>query len=223
MIYSLVNSPRLYLRSSWSTPFWGSIFTSALDYVPSRRYTVCMKQKDISSTTKTTILDAAAKVVLEQGVGALTLDAAALEAGVSKGGLLYHFPSKNKLIEGMIERLVAEFDSMLEVELARSDGNWLPAYIRASFQSNPKLDRMGSALFAAVANDPELLQPLRAHYVKWQEKVTATAASAEIGAVIRMAIDGLWISDLLDFAPPSPATRKKMLNALLQLAGEDSL
>ncbi len=182
-----------------------------------------MKQKDISSTTKTTILDAAAKVVLEQGVGALTLDAAALEAGVSKGGLLYHFPSKNKLIEGMIERLVAEFDSMLEVELARSDGNWLPAYIRASFQSNPKLDRMGSALFAAVANDPELLQPLRAHYVKWQEKVTATAASAEIGAVIRMAIDGLWISDLLDFAPPSPATRKKMLNALLQLAGEDSL
>jgi AcrR family transcriptional regulator len=182
-----------------------------------------MKQKDISSTTQTAILEAAGKVVLEKGVGALTLDAVALEAGVSKGGLLYHFPSKNKLIEGMIKRLIAEFDSMLEAELAKSNGDWLSAYIRASFQSNPKLDSVGSALFAAVANDPELLKPLRAHYAQWQDKVTASAASPEIGTIIRMAIDGLWVSDLLDFAPPSSATRKKMLTALLKLASKDFL
>ena len=193
-----------------------------LDTKPSRRYTIYMKQKDISSTTQTTLLEAAAKVVLDKGVGALTLDAVALEAGVSKGGLLYHFPSKNKLIEGMIERLIAEFDSMLEAELTKSNGDWLSAYIRASFQSNPKLDSMGSALFAAVANAPELLQPLREHYAKWQNKVTETAASPELGTIIRMAIDGLWVSDLLDFAPPSSATRKKMMNALLQLAEKES-
>ena len=181
-----------------------------------------MKQKDISNATQTTILESAAKVVLEQGVGALTLDAVALEAGVSKGGLLYHFPSKNKLIGGMIERLIAEFDSMLAEELSKSNGDWLPAYIRASFQSNPKLDSMGSALFAAVANDPELLEPLRAHYVKWQNQVTANAPTPEIGVIVRMAIDGLWVSDLLDFAPPSPTTRKKMLTALLKLAGKEA-
>jgi hypothetical protein len=82
---------------------------------------------------------------------------------------------------------------------------------------------MGSALFAAVANAPELLQPLRAHYVKWQNKVIETAASPEIGTIIRMAIDGLWVSDMLDFAPPSSATRKKMMNTLLQLAGKESV
>jgi hypothetical protein len=127
------------------------------------------------------------------------------------------------LIEGMIERLVAEFDSMLEAEMSKSNGDWLTAYIRASFQSNPKLDSMGSALFAAVANAPELLQPLQAHYVKWQNKVIETAASPEIGTIIRMAIDGLWVSDMLDFAPPSSATRKKMMNTLLQLAGKESV
>jgi AcrR family transcriptional regulator len=182
-----------------------------------------MKQKDISSTTRTTILEAANRVVLEKGIGALTLDAAALEAGVSKGGLLYHFPSKNKLIEGMIELLIAEFDSTLEMELAKTNGDWLSAYIRASFQSNPKLDKVGSALFAAVANNFELLEPLRAHYAQWQDKVTEYAASAEIGTIIRLAIDGLWVSDLLDFAPPASATRKKMLTALLQLAGKETL
>ena len=196
---------------------------SYLDSIPSGRYTVFMKQKDISSTTRTTILEAANRVVLEKGVGALTLDAAALEAGVSKGGLLYHFPSKNKLIEGMIELLIAEFDSTLEMELAKTNGDWLSAYIRASFQSNPKLDKVGSALFAAVANNFELLEPLRAHYAQWQDKVTEYAASVEIGTIIRLAIDGLWVSDLLDFAPPASATRKKMLTALLQLAGKETL
>jgi hypothetical protein len=78
-------------------------------------------------------------------------------------------------------------------------------------------------LFAAVSNDPELLKPLRAHYVKWQDKVIETAASPEIGTIIRMAIDGLWVSDLLDFAPPTSSTRKKMLAALLKLAGKDTL
>ena len=41
--------------------------------------------------TRKRLLDAAAAVVRRDGAGALTLDAVAAEAGVSKGGLLYHF------------------------------------------------------------------------------------------------------------------------------------
>ena len=39
-----------------------------------------------------------------KGVAKLTLEAVAKEAGVSKGGLLYHFSNKEALIEGMIVR-----------------------------------------------------------------------------------------------------------------------
>ena len=39
------------------------------------------------------LLDAAVAVVRRDGAQALTLDAVAAEAGVSKGGLLYHFRS----------------------------------------------------------------------------------------------------------------------------------
>jgi AcrR family transcriptional regulator len=182
-----------------------------------------MKQKDTSNTTRMAILDAANAIIIAKGVNAFTLDSVAQQAGVSKGGLLYHFPSKNKLIEGMIEYLIAEFDAMLEVELAQNKGDWLSAYIHASFRENSKLDRVGSALFAAVANDPDLLKPLQTHYAQWQEQASANAGSPELGTIIRMAVDGLWISDLLDFAPPDPAMRQKMLTVLLNLAGKDSL
>ena len=57
--------------------------------------------------TKTRILTAAEQVVLERGVPALTLDAVAEAAGLSKGGLIYHFESKEALIRAMIARIGA--------------------------------------------------------------------------------------------------------------------
>ena len=50
------------------------------------------------------MLDAAEVVVVRQGIANLTLDAVAAEAGLSKGGLLHHFPSKDRLIEAMVVR-----------------------------------------------------------------------------------------------------------------------
>ena len=50
------------------------------------------------------LLDAAERLVSEVGAGHLTLEAVARAAGVSKGGLLYHFPSKEALLQAMIDR-----------------------------------------------------------------------------------------------------------------------
>jgi AcrR family transcriptional regulator len=176
-----------------------------------------MKQKDISSATKIAILDAASKVILGKGVEALTIDAVAQEAGISKGGLFYHFPSKKNLIEGMINRLISEIDSVLEKELVKCAGDFLPAYIRASFVENPEWTNLSCALIAAVANDPDLLIPLQKRFVEMQNKITEASTSPEIGTIIRLALDGMWISDLFGFAPPTPELREKMLIALLEI------
>jgi AcrR family transcriptional regulator len=50
------------------------------------------------------ILDAAEAVELRKGIASLTLDAAAARAGVSKGGLLHHSPTKARLAEGLVTR-----------------------------------------------------------------------------------------------------------------------
>src|SRR3954470_23063844 len=63
------------------------------------------------------ILDAAGEIVGEVGAGKLTLDAVAQRAGLSKGGLLYNFPSKDALLSGMLERMIGE--SVAEKEALR--------------------------------------------------------------------------------------------------------
>ena len=177
-----------------------------------------MKQKDISLSTKKNILNAANKVILEKGADALTLEAVAQEAGISKGGLLYHFPSKKQLIQGMIDSMIARVDAALQHELAQSNGDYVAAYIRASFQTVTEPDQISYALFAATAHDPDLIQPLRVRFFKMQDEIAAAAASEEIGTILRLALDGLWISDLFGFAPPSPELRAKMLDRLLEIA-----
>jgi AcrR family transcriptional regulator len=51
------------------------------------------------------VLDAYETLLIEHGPAAATLDAVAAAAGVSKGGLLYHFASKDALVAGLLDRL----------------------------------------------------------------------------------------------------------------------
>lgn len=61
-----------------------------------------------------TLLDAAIRVVTRDGFAAMTLEAVAKEAGVSKGGLTHHFATKDALITAMldhfVQRLLRELD-----------------------------------------------------------------------------------------------------------------
>src|SRR3954447_22045743 len=75
--------------------------------------------------TRDRLLDAAATVVHRDGAQALTLDAVAKEAEVSKGGLLYHFKSKNDLVNAMVERWMAEFQRERAGPAGRSGGGYV--------------------------------------------------------------------------------------------------
>ena len=56
-------------------------------------------------STRDRLIDAFETLLVTAGSRAATLDAVAAAADVSKGGLLYHFPSKDALVEGMLDRL----------------------------------------------------------------------------------------------------------------------
>jgi AcrR family transcriptional regulator len=74
------------------------------------------KKSKSRSDTREALLRAASQVVIDKGVEALTLDAIAQQAGVSKGGLLYHFPNKDALMGGMVEHLIQDFETVLQAE-----------------------------------------------------------------------------------------------------------
>jgi AcrR family transcriptional regulator len=163
--------------------------------------------------TKSRIIDAAEEVVLRDGVARLTLEAAAAEAGLSKGGVLYHFPTRHALVAAMVENIIEEFDRDIESNMTDGDGpgQYLRAYIRATMEPGTtrpdREDRLGAALIAAAAAEPELLAPLQVAADRWQARLEDDGLEPALATVLRLACDGLWLCDLFGLAPPSAALR----------------
>jgi AcrR family transcriptional regulator len=176
--------------------------------------------------TRERILFGAEEVVLRDGVAHLTLEAAANEAGISKGGILYHFGTRAALVAAMVERLSSRFDEDLEREGAGSGlpGAFTRAYLEASF--GPSSDaagnrelRLGAAVIAGVAADTELLEPLRERFAAWQRALVADGIAPASASLIRLAADGLWFTELLSLAPLDEDLRSSVRDELLAHLG----
>jgi AcrR family transcriptional regulator len=59
------------------------------------------------SSSRTEILDAALRVVDAVGGADITYESVAREAGLTKAGLMYHFPTKDALMIAVIEHVIA--------------------------------------------------------------------------------------------------------------------
>lgn len=165
------------------------------------------------------ILDAAERVLMEKGAWRLTLDAVALEASVSKGGVLYHFPSKDQLLEGLVSRLLE-----LAADRRRSgrgDASKDPAQVLRSEVEMSLLDkernlRLGAAIVGALAHSPNLLDPVRAYHRDRFREVTSLPISEIESSIILLAVDGLMMLEILDISPFTPEVRAQLVESLLE-------
>ena len=160
------------------------------------------------------LLDAAIDVIRRDGARALTLDAVAAEAGVSKGGLLYHFGSKRALVDGLVERWLDEF------EAAFGQGSPAVAYVRACdlAAAGPRKTASEFGLLAALIEEPRVLEVVRERYAGWMERILADAADPVDAWLVRLAADGLWYSDLLGVPTPAGDDRRRLIERLVALA-----
>jgi AcrR family transcriptional regulator len=172
---------------------------------------------------KSLILDAAEAVVLEHGAGRLTLDAAAEKAGVSKGGLLYHFPSKESLIEGMIGRLVERSHARRDAILATTQvtaAERVKAEIRSLLVRDEAENRVSAALLAVVSNEPKLMAAVKEFQRQRFEEHAPGSPGFERKALLLLAADGLFFLELLQTSPFSAEQRQAILEELLEVASE---
>jgi AcrR family transcriptional regulator len=178
------------------------------------------------SVTRESLLNAAGEVVLRSGADALTLDAVAKEAGVSKGGLLYHFPSKDSLLTSMVENLIEQFEQFLEIETVREEnptakGAWLRAYIRATDLFDRQNAAIQSGLLAAIAKDSKLLQPLQEASKRWQQKAYNCGISPLKAGIILLAMDGLSLNQLLSISCIDDKERSQVIAELIRMTYSD--
>lgn len=170
--------------------------------------------------TRETILDAAFRVA-RGGGGRFTVDAVAREAGVSKGAVLHHFPSKEALAGGMLEQQLDEFDALIERRLAEEPegetGRWLRAYVRASFEMGAGDPAVNDALLAAMATEPGLLSSFEGRFESWRRRAEADGVDRTRANLVRLAVDGLATAESFGIGAPEGEEREDLLEALVDL------
>ncbi|HWK52629.1 MAG TPA: TetR/AcrR family transcriptional regulator, partial [Steroidobacter sp.] len=143
------------------------------------------------------LLDAAAALVLKKGTVALTLDAVADAAHVSKGGLLYYFDSKNSLLEALGDYLAEQLQ--IEVERQAAGGSLAKAYLQVVSRMGqlPKDQQVLKALTIICTAQPELAGRVRARLHLSQSEAPAGEGSLD-ELHLRLVADGMWLADLFN-------------------------
>ena len=184
-----------------------------------------MDNKTVHQTidTKHKILKAAAHIINTEGVLSLTLEAVAKEAGLSKGGLLYHFPSKDALMEGMNDYLLNRYMTKLKnVADIDSDekGGWTRGYVTETFHQLDNEYDMNAAFLAAAGTNPTLFASMKEQFTEIQSLVENDRIDPIVATVVKLAVDGLYFNELFGQLYLTKELRGKILHFLIDLTRE---
>ena len=165
------------------------------------------RTKEEAAATRDSILDAAEKLFVEQGVSRTTLQHIATQAGVTRGAIYWHFDDKGALFNAMMERVTLPFECALN-SLGKSDATTVLADLRQFFveifrvtETNPQARRVleiASLKVEFVSEMDAVRVRRRQSKCELTEQVVERLALAQAAGLIKADVEppllatGLW-------------------------------
>lgn len=173
------------------------------------------------------ILEAALRVVEQSGVQALTFDSVAEAAGLTKGGLQYHFQSKEIMLHALHDHLAQQWEADLESAAGGRATDLTPderlvAYTKATSKSASRAELL---LMLEAVTHPELNVSGAAVMSRWtadipeQPGMTPGQVAQHIA---RLATDGLWLLEAMTGKSINPDVHQELVEGILKLIGPDA-
>lgn len=176
--------------------------------------------------TRDRILGALRVVLARGGSSAATLEAVAAEAAVSKGGLLYHFPSKQALYEGLVAQTRASVEAELGTlthpeEVVRRyleyvaprdehERGFILALINALQET-----RTGSEV---VTDEPDLSDVFGQIFAAWEEPVRAAIGDPITAEIVLQVGNGWYLSAIAGLRHPPAEVLTGTIDRLVSVA-----
>jgi len=191
----------------------------------------------MATETRDRILDALEEILVRDGTDKATLDAVAAGAGVSKGGLLYHFPSKDAMMAAMVRRLAerAERKRLQAADAGASLAEWYlsppvtPSTSRRTDHTAPDPDdpdddaleialfRSTLAAFRSTDGAPGAVQDAVVEMMGMYDRVLQDEFDDPVHAeIVRLVGDGLYLAALVGLPGPDPDLHRRVVERLLR-------
>ncbi|PWW10813.1 MULTISPECIES: TetR/AcrR family transcriptional regulator [Mangrovibacter] len=167
------------------------------------------------------LLEFATHLIITQGLHGLTMDKVVKGTGISKGGLQYHFPTRQALVDAVFDTTMQQFLAEVEAEMAADTRPGLRAtraYIRACCREMSEQEvALNQGIMAALFADPVLRE-------RWADFINTRMPADDKGSddgttalFCRMAADGLCYASLCNVHPMTATQRETLVQRLLAL------
>lgn len=167
---------------------------------------------DMGNETPHSII-AAAFAQLEEG-GSVSLDSVARAVGLTKPGVMYHYPTKEALMLALVDSVLDRWESELTARLGATSSQAGPhERIRAYLDWSPSGEFSETDLVAM--SDPKLRRTLTHRWTErlapWLTLPTDLAPDVRARLIAaRLLADGGWLADATNFFPPTPDERARV-------------
>lgn len=169
------------------------------------------------------IVDAALRVAERAGIAGLSIESVAAEAGLSKGGVVYHFPTRAELLAGIHRELAERWHQQMCALLGGDPADATPrdrlaAYIRASADTGEP----GEYLFVLDAETTRAnAEPWDEVSRRWIADPPAPRADGSYDPdalhmfTAQLAADGLWAQRFVNGERLAPELRTAAAERLI--------
>ncbi|RKU01045.1 TetR family transcriptional regulator [Burkholderia sp. Nafp2/4-1b] len=178
-----------------------------------------MDNQTRSEISRKKAIDAALSILTRDGVGGLTFDALARESGISKGGLLHQFRTKQGVLEALLEFQQQQFEQFgrdyLVKEGASKAEPTLAAQIAIFREAINQPNSVARAVLAAIIESPELLVGRESGNADKLKTMDKESGDFELSLLRYFAASGIAFNVLLGLMPLTGAMRNRLFARLL--------
>ncbi|GGF67888.1 TetR family transcriptional regulator [Azorhizobium oxalatiphilum] len=163
------------------------------------------------------VLNAAELIIQNEGPAALTIDAVARAAGITKGGVQYCFENKAGLIAAMVSRWWGEFDAeVAEITADNSVAGSIKAHVIATQNLGADGEaRRASAMMASLMQAPEQLEANRQWYRQRLDRIDSATEEGKSLRLAFLACEGLFLLRSFNFLVVSEDEWESMFQDVL--------
>ncbi|GGG79762.1 TetR/AcrR family transcriptional regulator [Corynebacterium pelargi] len=150
---------------------------------------------DEAQATRRRILDRTGWLISINGTD-VSLSDIAKAVGISKSGLLHHFPSKDQLFHAVVEDMIVQFRAKVASHIAMdepAEGRFLRAYLRTLLIEGPTINGLcGPTLpWIGVTSDAAIRKLVDEDNKWWSDQVAQDRLDPAKSIVIERAADGI--------------------------------
>lgn len=172
-----------------------------------------------SERSRNAALEAAIAIIARDGPGRLTLDAIARESGLSKGGVMHQFRTKEAVLKALLDRQMAHFEefatsTMAKVSATSANPN-LATQLATVREAAISPNSAALALVAAMVENPSLMALPREREMERMAAIREEAADPDLAMLRWAGAMGLLLSSLFGMSPLSEDEHQRLFARLL--------